>query len=145
MPNSTAQVHRNAGRYPADNSRGYLLLETLIAIGIFSIGFLAVGTLILSTTRNNTTGNIATQATLLASQTLEDLKSEADPATLGTQAEHGPIDHQGNPGGIFWRSWTISNPLGSATSRQISVTVRWDRLGQHRRVELSTITKGNGL
>ncbi len=144
MQNSSTHAHRQGSRYSVNNSRGYLLLETLIAIGIFSIGFMAVGTLILSTTRNNTTGNIATQATMLASQTLEALKSTTDLTTLADEAEHGPVDHQGNIGGIFWRSWTVSDPVGLNTSRQITVTVRWDRLGQDRRVGLSTITKGNG-
>lgn len=144
MRNPPAHGPKNRCRYTGCNSHGYLLLETLIAIGIFSIGFLAVGTLILSTTRNNTTGNIATQAAMLAARTLEDLKSTTDLTTLATVAEHGPIDHMGNAGGIFWRSWTISNPVGFDTSRRINVTVRWDRLGQNRRVELSTITRGNG-
>lgn len=143
MRNPLAHAPNKKGRYTS-NSHGYLLIEALIAIGIFSIGFLAVGTLILSTSRNNTTGNIATQAAMLASRTLEDLKSATDLTTLATAAEHGPIDHLGNAGGIFWRSWTISDPVGFDTSRRINVTVRWDRLGQNRRVELSTITKGNG-
>lgn len=144
MRNQLANAHNKESRYLGHNSKGFLLIETLIAIGIFSIGFLAVGTLIVSTSRNNTTGNIATQAAMLASRTLEDLKSVADLTTLATAAEQGPIDHQGNPGGIFWRSWTISDPVGFDTSRRISVTVRWDRLGQNRRVEFSTITRGNG-
>jgi type II secretory pathway pseudopilin PulG len=131
-------------RHPAADDRGYLLVETLIAIAIFSIGFLALGTLILSTTRNNTTGNIATQAALLAAQTLEQLKSTSDLTTIGNRDEHGPLDHRGGPGGIFWRSWTVSDPVGFVTSRQITVRVRWDRLGQNRTVEMSTITKGNG-
>jgi Tfp pilus assembly protein PilV len=144
MRHSPTHACQEGSRYAVNNNRGYLLLETLIAIAIFSIGFLAVGTLILSTSRNNTTGNIATQATMLASQTLEDLKSTADLTTLADEAEHGPIDHKGNNGGIFWRSWTVTDPVGLNTSRQITVTVRWDRLSQARRVELSTITKGNG-
>jgi prepilin-type N-terminal cleavage/methylation domain-containing protein len=74
-------------QHPVRNDqRGYLLLEIMVAIAIFSIGFLAVGTMIISTTRNNTTGNILTQATLLAEETLEDLKKEA----LGSLIAGGP-------------------------------------------------------
>ncbi|MCU0558844.1 MAG: hypothetical protein MUD16_01440 [Desulfobacterales bacterium] len=144
MPNTPTHARSRASRYIGRHSQGYLLLETMIAIGIFAIGFLAVGTLILSTSRNNTTGNIATQATMLASRTLENLKSTADLTTLGTVDEHGPIDYRGDAGGIFWRSWSVSDPVGFDSSRRITVTVRWDRLGQQRRVELSTITRGNG-
>ncbi len=144
MQSPLAKLRRPQRPLAARNARGYLLIEALIAMAIFSIGFLAVGTLILSTTRNNTTGNIATQAALLAAQTLEILKSTSDLTTLSNRDEHGPLDHRGNPGGIFWRSWTVSDPVGFASSRQITVRVRWDRLGQNRTIELSTITKGNG-
>ena len=130
-----------------DNNWGYLLIETMVAIAIFSVGFLAIGTMIVSTTRNNTTGNIVTQATLLAEEILEDLKK--DP--LSTLISGGPykdlqnpIDEWGNSGGIYTRSWVIDDPVGLNTSRRIRVTIRWERLGQTRRVELTTLTRGNG-
>lgn len=129
------------------NNRGYLLLEIMVAVAIFSIGFLAVGTMIVSTTRNNTTGNILTQATLLAEETLEDLKKDAiSSLTPGGPYydPQNPIDEWGNKGGIYTRSWVIDDPLGLTTSRRIRVTVSWERLGQTRRVELTTITRGNG-
>ena len=137
---------RQTYRIPS-NDRGYLLIEALIAIAVFSIGFLAVGALIISTTKNNTTGNIATQATLLAVQQIEDLKRTEDIAALaaGTYSDpNNPVDIHGDNGGIFNRSWTISDPLGFNTSREIVVSVTWDRLGQQRDVELLTITKGLG-
>lgn len=127
--------------------RGYLLLETMVAVVIFSIGFLAIGTMIISTTRNNTTGNILTQATLLAEETLENLKKE-DLGKLITGGPYNdpqnPVDEWGNTGGIYIRSWVIDDPVGLNTSRRIRVTVSWERLGQTRRVDLTTITRGNG-
>ena len=63
-------------------SAGYMLIEALIAIAIFSIGFLAVATLVLSATRNNTNGNILTQANMLARQTLEQVKNTPDITSL---------------------------------------------------------------
>jgi prepilin-type N-terminal cleavage/methylation domain-containing protein len=129
----------------ADN-RGYLLVEILIAVAIFSIGFLAVGTLIVSTTRTNTTGNIVTQATLLAVETLETLKKgpvdELHPETYSDP--NNPVDWRGRNGGIFNRTWVIDDPVGYDTSRRIRVSVSWRRLGQYRSVELTTITRGNG-
>jgi type II secretory pathway pseudopilin PulG len=129
------------------SNRGYLLLEVMAAMGIFSIGFLAVGTLMVSTTRNNSGGHIVTQATLLAEETLEDLKKEG----LGSLVPGGPytdpqnpIDEWGNSGGIYTRSWVIDDPIGLGTSRRIRVTISWERLGRTRRVELTTLTRGNG-
>jgi hypothetical protein len=123
------------------------MIEILMAVAIFSVGFLAVGTLIISTTRNNTTGNIITQATMLAAERLENLKDTPDIATLatGTYADsNNPIGDRGNPGGIYTRSWTVSDPLLNTTSRRIQVRVSWNRLGQNRAVELTTISRGNG-
>ena len=42
------------------DSRGFTLIEVMIALAIFSIGIMAVGSLQLSNYRNNTTGNITT-------------------------------------------------------------------------------------
>ena len=115
---------------------GYLLVEIMIAMAIFDIGFLAVGTLVLSTTRNNTTGDIATQATMLAIERLEQLKSMDVSAMTGDEGQPDQV-------GIFERSWTVTN-TGIGASRLIEVTVSWNRMGQNRDVVLSTISKGNG-
>jgi Tfp pilus assembly protein PilV len=129
------------------NPKGSMLVEALIAIAIFSIGFLAVSTLVVSATRNNTKGNILTQANMLARQRMEQLKNTPDITTLPsdptTNTESG-IDANGDPGGIYTRTTTIEDTLGTNTSRAIEVTVNWTRQGQDRNVVLRTITKGNG-
>lgn len=128
--------------------RGYLLVEIMIAIGIFSIGFLAVGSLVVVGTASNATGNQMTIATLLAAESLERLKSlpiaDLAPVEAPVPDANNPIDARGNPGGIFTRSWTIQNLTGSTTARRIEVTVSWVRFGQTREVRLATITKGAG-
>ena len=55
---------------------GFMLIEALIAIAIFSIGFLAVATMVFSAARNNINGNILTEANILARQKLEQLKKD---------------------------------------------------------------------
>ena len=72
---------------------GYLLIEILIAMAIFAIGFLAVGTMVLSTTRNNTTSNISTQATMLAIEKLEELKSIDIADMVDDSDQPGPTGH----------------------------------------------------
>ena len=129
------------------NPKGYMLIEALMAIGIFSIGFLAVAALVLTATRNNTRGNILTQANMLARQQLEQLKNTPDITVLDaeptTTTESG-IDAYGDPGGIYTRTTTIEDTLGFNTSRALEVTVKWTWQGQNRSVVLRTITKGNG-
>jgi len=126
--------------------RGYLLAEVMIAIAIFSIGFAAVGSLILTTTGNNSNANILTQATLLAVETLENLKEETvqDLAAGAYSDANNPIDDRGNSGGIFNRSWVIDDPIGYDTARRVRVTVSWHRLGTGRASELTSITRGDG-
>jgi Tfp pilus assembly protein PilV len=130
-----------------NNPKGYMMVEALISIAIFAIGFLAVATLVFSATRNNTNGNLLTQANMLARQQMELLKSTPDittlPKTLQTFSD-GPWDGNGNPGGIYTRSWTIQDALGFNTSREIQVTVNWTWRGQDRSVVLTTLTEGNG-
>jgi type IV pilus assembly protein PilV len=129
------------------NQKGYMLIEALISIAIFSIGFLAVATLVLSATRNNTRGNILTQANMLARQSLEQLKNTPDITTLpsdSTTTTESGIDANGDPGGIYTRTTTIEDTLKFNTSRAVQVTVNWTRQGRNRSVVLRTITKGNG-
>ena len=127
------------------NSSGFTLIEILIAMAIFSIGILATTAMVLSTTRNNTTGNIITQATMLATQKIEELKSTEDVAALESGADPQPIDEQGNPGGIYTRSWTVSDPLVNSNTREVQVIVTYDRLGDNRRVALTTLIRGKGI
>ena len=124
-----------------------MLVEALISIAIFAIGFSAVATLVLSVTRNNTKGNILTQANMLARQKLEELKNTPDITDLpadSTTASDGPMNGNGDDGGIYTRTWTIQDKLGFNTSREITVMVNWKQRGQPRSVVLTTITKGNG-
>ena len=130
------------------HGNGYMLIEALIAIAVFSVGFLAVATLVLSATRNNTNGNILTQANMLARQTLEQVKNTPDITTLPagpTSNTESGIDAFGNPGGIYTRTTKIEDIMGFNTSRAIEVTVSWKWRGKNRSIVMSTITKGKGI
>jgi prepilin-type N-terminal cleavage/methylation domain-containing protein len=122
-----------------NNKSGFTLVEVLIAISIFAIAFLALGSLVLSTTNNNTKGNILTQATMLATDKIEELKSIR--FDLIADDHESWIDDKGNPGGIYIRD-TLTAPM-TTTSKQITVTVSWNRLGRDRKVQLTTVTRGN--
>jgi prepilin-type N-terminal cleavage/methylation domain-containing protein len=128
------------------SNRGLSIIEVLVAIAIFAIGILAVAKMQYWNVRNNTTGNITTQATMLARQKIEELKSldfgEADMGIGPHPDPNNPIDENGNAGGIYTRQWDVTNPLGPST-RQIQVTVSWTRHGQTRDIELTSITGGD--
>ncbi len=122
-----------------NSKKGYMILEALIAIGIFAIGFMAVATLVFSASHNNMNGNILTQANMLAREKMEELKSQTDLTALDTPEAPETL------GGMFTRSWTASDPLAFGTSRQVQVVVSWTRKGKTHQVIMETITKGNGV
>ena len=135
----------NQKNHFCSRSNGFTLIEVLIAMAIFSIGILAVANIQLWNAKNNTTGNITTLATLLARAQMEQLKNVSDVTTLASGADpNNPIDENGNAGGIFTRSWVVTNPIGGSATRQIQVTVSWTKGGPNRSVVLTSITRGNG-
>ncbi len=130
----------------AQNDRGFSLIELLIAMCVMALGMLAAASMQYSAVRNNTTGNTATQANMLAKATLEMLKNqniESTALAVGDYVDPSPVDADGNPGGIYNRSWRI-DPLGAST-RRISVTVAWTRFGSYRQITMRTNTMGSGV
>jgi type IV pilus assembly protein PilV len=117
------------------NSRGFTLLEAVIAMAIFSIGILAVGSMQLWNTKNNTTGNFTTQATMLAREKIEELKTASD--LTGLPSDEDKIN-------IYTRKWVTSQLGGSTTAYKLTVTVDWTRNGHNHSVELESATRGNG-
>ena len=125
---------------------GFSLIEMLIAMSVLAIGMLAAASMQYSTVRNNTTGNTATQANSLAKAQLEMLKSQDIKSTalaVGDYIDPTPIDANGNPGGIYNRSWRIDQ-LGTS-ARRIRVTVEWTKFGRSRQVIVRSNTKGSGV
>ena len=127
-------------------TKGFSLIELLIALSVLAIGMLAAASMQYSAVRNNTQGNVSTQASMLAKAQIEMLKNQNIDSTVldpGDYNDPSPIDENGNPGGIYNRSWRI-DPLG-ATARRIRVTVEWNRFGESRSVVMRSNTKGNGV
>ena len=126
------------------NTRGFTLIEVLIAVAIFSIGILGVAKMQLWNVKNTTTGNTTTMATMLGRGQIEELKGVDNVTALDTPEPcEDDIDADGNAGGIFTRCW-IRGPGPTGSTRRIDVTVSWDRWGQNRSIVLTTITRGNG-
>jgi prepilin-type N-terminal cleavage/methylation domain-containing protein len=126
--------------------KGFSLIETLIAMSVLAFGMLAAASMQYSTVRNNTTGNTSTQANSLAKAQLEMLKNQDIASTalaVGDYVDPALIDANGNPGGIYKRSWRI-DPLGTS-ARRIRVIVEWTKFGRSRQVIVRSNTKGSGI
>ncbi len=124
------------------NQNGFSLIEILIAMAILALAMLAAASMQFGSIRNNASGNMVTQANMLAKAQMEVLKNTVDITALADGVENS-IDASGQPGGIYNRSWTVSN-LGT-TARRITVTVQWSRRGKSRSIILSSNTRGNGV
>jgi len=126
--------------------RGFSLLEVLVAISIFSIGLLAVATMQVSAIHGNRLSNAVTQASCLAEMQLEALKAadinSADLAAGNYQDPNNPIDENGANGGIFNRSWVVTDQ--TTLSKALTVTVRWNDAGKPKSLVLRSLTRGGG-
>jgi type IV pilus assembly protein PilV len=123
---------------------GFSLIEVLIGISIFAIGMLAVARMQILTVRNTTVGNLTSQATMLAHQKMEEVKSTAFDDHVLNEVE-ADIDADGNAGGIYTRTTTINDftapsPL-TDHARQVQVQVQWNAAhGGNRTVEVNSLT-----
>ena len=128
--------------------RGFTLLEVLIAVCIFAVGVLAVATMQISGTRGNRLANELTQATALAQDRIEELKSKdissADLAPGNYDDPGNPIAETTSGAGLFNRSWVITGLPTTPPSRSVTVTVAWTLGGNTHNVVLTTITRGGG-
>jgi len=128
------------------DEKGFSLIELLIAMSVLAIGMLAAASMQYSAVRNNTQGNVSTQASMLAKSQLEMLKNQDIGSAVlaaGDYSDATPIDENGNPGGIYNRSWRI-DPLGTS-ARRIRMTVQWTKFGDSRSVVVRSNTKGSGV
>jgi len=122
---------------------GFTLIEVLIGISIFAIGMLAVARMQMLTVRNTSVGNFTSQATMLAHQKMEELKTMAFD-DLTNEVEND-IDEEGNTGtgGVYNRTTTITTPAAplGTHARQIQVQVQWNAAhGGNRTVEINSLT-----
>ena len=99
----------------ASNQNGFSLIEILIAMAILALAMLAAATMQLGSIRNNASGNTVTQANMLAKAQMEVLKNTPDIADI-TDGDELNIDADGQPGGIYNRSWRVVNR--GATARR---------------------------
>ncbi|CAB1064437.1 hypothetical protein D1BOALGB6SA_9231 [Olavius sp. associated proteobacterium Delta 1] len=137
------QNHQTQNSVHRQNTRGFSLIELLIAMAIMALAMLAAATMQLSAVRNTTNGNMVTQANMLAKGKMEELKNTKDLTTIDGGGTASGINDDGQPGGIYDLSWTVDN-LGSS-ARRITVTVQWNRGSRTRRIIISSNTRGNGV
>jgi type IV pilus assembly protein PilV len=92
-----------------DNQKGFTIIEALIAITLLAVGILAAATMQISAITGNSHANRVTEATVLATDLLEELMAAPwdDPAL----AEDPALDPEGHSrvsaDGKYTLSWTV--------------------------------------
>jgi prepilin-type N-terminal cleavage/methylation domain-containing protein len=111
-------------------SKGFSLIEVLIALIILSIAFLGLAGLMIQTTRNNSFGGRITEAATFAQDKLEELRSTPWVAiTSGS-------DKTSVNGMDFARNWTIVPnaivaPYTEPTLNTITISINWNDQTNH--------------
>jgi prepilin-type N-terminal cleavage/methylation domain-containing protein len=108
-------------RLKPDN-HGFTLIETLVAVAIFSIGILAVGSMQLSAINNNASARMRTEATILASEKIEELMSLEDynNPLLGTDTQSAASANN-----IYCLEWSAIVDTPILNTKTITLSVRW--------------------
>jgi type IV pilus assembly protein PilV len=105
---------------------GFSIMETLIALSIFTIGILAVATLVLSAIGENASARRMTEATALAEDRLEQLMAVSyDGISGGTTTE-----------GAYEVVWDVAEDVIVTQTKSITVTVSWQYRGKQRNVTI---------
>lgn len=138
-------MHSKFNRF---DQAGVILLETLIAILIFSIGILALVGLQAVMISNTSDAKYRSEASFIAQKRIAEIWG-ADPLNIGSMSEGDPTDPLGNPGK------DISNvlPNGVRYTLQISpgefmVLVTWQPPGDpgnivmHQHMAVARVTGG---
>jgi len=108
-------------------TKGFTLIEVLVGFVIFAVGILAFAAMQITSTKDGYFGSNITQATILAQDKLEYLKSLSYKHSDLSSGQHneGTISDT-----IFSRQYTIAEDAGNSI-KMISVTVQWADRGDH--------------
>lgn len=100
-------------------SKGFSLVEVLIALLILAVSLLALAGLMVTTTRNSSFGGHMTEASTFAQDKLEQLRVSP---WAGVATGNDTI--QGSTGITYTRNWTVT-PNADGNQRWVSITLNW--------------------
>jgi prepilin-type N-terminal cleavage/methylation domain-containing protein len=119
-------------------SKGFSLIEVLIALVILAIALLALAGLMVTTTKNNSFGNHMTEAATLAQDKLEELR-----VSPWASIANGNDAVPGSTGITYTRNWNVSilanpNPPPNDLEKSVTITVSWND-GINRSISLLSV------
>jgi len=110
---------------PLLKSKGFTLLEVLVALVILSFSLLALAGLMVTTTKNNASGNYVTEAATFAQDKLEELRA----VKWENLIDGNNTDQQGGSTGInYTRNWNVTT---NGSLKTITINVDWNDRTAH--------------
>ena len=104
---------------PSIRSKGFSMVEVLIALLILAVSLLALAGLMVTTTKNSSFGGHMTEASTFAQDKLEQLRvSPWAGITTGNDTALG------STGITYTRNWTVTQNT-DGTQRWVSITLTW--------------------
>ncbi len=134
LPVTTLEGKNNLKRMVHFGMKGFTLIEVLVGFVILAVGILAVAAMQITSTKGGYVSNNVTQATFLAQDKLEYLRSLSYRHSDLSSGQHseGPISDT-----VFLRQYTITEDAGNSI-KLITVTVQWVDRGNHN-ISFSTV------
>jgi type IV pilus modification protein PilV len=117
--NSRIKELRGVAMNLSMRSKGFSLVEVLIALLILAISLLALAGLMMTTTKNSSFGGHMTEASTFAQDKLEQLRVSP---WAGVATGNDTV--QGSTGITYTRNWTVT-PNGDGNQRWVSITLSW--------------------
>jgi type IV pilus assembly protein PilV len=114
-------------------TKGFTLVEVLVALVILSVALLALAGLMVRTTRNNSFGGHMTEAATFAQDKLEELRAVSWVAILP-----GSDRKTGNHGIDYARSWNVAI---NGNLKTVTMTINWNDQTAHSINLLSVISQ----
>jgi prepilin-type N-terminal cleavage/methylation domain-containing protein len=112
-------------------TKGFTLIEVLVALVILSVALLALGGLMVQTTRNNSFGGHMTEAATFAQDKLEELNAVSWLAIIP-----GSDRKTGSNGIDYARSWDVTT---NGNLKTLTMTINWNDQTSHSINLLSVI------
>lgn len=129
--------------------RGFSMLEALVAMLVMAFGLLAVAAFQITLSRNSDVAKQRTEATRLAQEKLEALRTYGTVAAYGSQiiGSTSATQETVTTNATYTRTWGAAAVNTEDTGRSVQVSVAWtDRAGDNHRVQLlSTVAETDPL
>jgi prepilin-type N-terminal cleavage/methylation domain-containing protein len=133
-------ILRETGFSPKSQS-GFTLIEVLFALSLSTIALLGLASMTTMLLQTNASNALTTTAVFLAQDKLEQLNNGVFASTIltaGTYQETA-INELGQAGGLFNRSWTITDDTPLTGMKTVVVSVTWNDKFNNRVVSLTRL------